>query len=344
MNPRLEAGLSEGRPDRLFIGAAHAEPERRPRLQRGRGTRAGAPWAWRRPAAPAARSLSQAGKSIHGSALTARPPIQRFSPSARPVQFGASPTGTRLSGRSLRALGPDPGDGVDFRGIEQPGQQQLLLDPAEVKRLDPAPPSAAVRPGCGRSRLAQTAVVLPRSRSARAIDGASHLCSRTTRCKTAGAIAAVSSARRCVQQARRSATAGPPCDGLSRSRRLRSLPILASALSVHDHQSGAWPHRVQAMGMPGSPRPAPARLAMRTIAVTAPAGGRGGVFAREVDSASDLMHVLPLGQLAAGPGDPASRAALGGWAGNQAVAARADQVGPAGRRAAPPAPRSSSPA
>ena len=34
MNPGLEARISERVPDRFFVGTAHAEPERRPRLQR----------------------------------------------------------------------------------------------------------------------------------------------------------------------------------------------------------------------------------------------------------------------------------------------------------------------
>lgn len=44
-------------------------------------------------------------------------------------------------GAESRSLRPEPGDGIELRGIEQARQKQLLFDLAQPQWLDPAPPS-----------------------------------------------------------------------------------------------------------------------------------------------------------------------------------------------------------
>jgi len=100
MNPGLEARSLSAFQNRFFVSTAHA-------------SRAAAA-AWSAARNSSRRTLGVAtpggtgkfipqpgGKEHPRVGIDARAPSQRFRPSARPVQLGASPTGTRLSGRSL---------------------------------------------------------------------------------------------------------------------------------------------------------------------------------------------------------------------------------------------------
>src|SRR4051812_27457741 len=139
MDPGLDFRRAEFIPDRLLVPSPHADPERRPRLEgEGEGQPAGLGGAVAgRDGELVAEPGGEEEPGVGRDGPPLGPPLDRLR-TARPVRGVAGrEQPVRVAPRLPR---PDAEDLVNFSRVEQPGQEELILDADQPKGLDPAPP------------------------------------------------------------------------------------------------------------------------------------------------------------------------------------------------------------
>ena len=140
MNPGLEPRVSQRIPDRFLGLAPDADPERQPRLQGGQEVQPTALGGLvaRRHRKFLAKPGGEQHPGVGGDRLPFHEPLQALRP-GRPV--GGVAAGEQPIRVAHRLVRPEPANRRNVGRVEQPGEQELILDVDQLERLDPSPPA-----------------------------------------------------------------------------------------------------------------------------------------------------------------------------------------------------------